>query len=189
MAEKDQETRERLIQTTMEFLTGGQDPERITVRKVAERAGVGIGLINYHFQTRDNRVNEAISRLLWGAAARWIPANNAPAQDPVVRLKSFIKESTNVLLQSRPLARAALSNDLMRGDMGTAAALVPVLREIFGPEKDELSIRLMALQIITALQTAYLRASTFRTYTGIDIDDEKQRDQVIEAMVDNLVRK
>ncbi|MGO1033510.1 TetR/AcrR family transcriptional regulator, partial [Clostridioides difficile] len=38
----------------LNLLNEVDDIEEITVRKIAERANVGVGLINYHFKTKDN---------------------------------------------------------------------------------------------------------------------------------------
>ena len=54
MDHTDLDAKTKIIHATKDFLDQGVDPDKITVRKIAEQAGVGVGLINYHFQTRDN---------------------------------------------------------------------------------------------------------------------------------------
>ena len=59
--EDEKQARNRIIKAAIELLDEHSDPARITVRQIAERAGVGTGLINYHFQTKDNLLQEAVS--------------------------------------------------------------------------------------------------------------------------------
>jgi len=67
----DFETKERLIQTTIDLLEDVDEVNDITVRQIAERAGVGIGSINYHFQSKDNLLNEAVMQVVGDVAASW----------------------------------------------------------------------------------------------------------------------
>lgn len=46
MAKKDQDARERIIKAATEILNEVSDIDTITVRQIAERAGVGTGSIN-----------------------------------------------------------------------------------------------------------------------------------------------
>ncbi len=52
MKSNDKDARERIIEVTLNLLNEVDDIEEITVRKIAERANVGVGLINYHFKQR-----------------------------------------------------------------------------------------------------------------------------------------
>lgn len=50
----DKDARERIIEVTLNILDEVDDIEKVTVWQIVERANVGVGLINYHFKTKDN---------------------------------------------------------------------------------------------------------------------------------------
>ncbi|MDW0071950.1 TetR/AcrR family transcriptional regulator [Clostridioides difficile] len=64
MKSNDKDARERIIEVTLNLLNEVDDIEEITVRKIAERANVGVGLINYHFKTKDNLLSTAIGDVM-----------------------------------------------------------------------------------------------------------------------------
>lgn len=73
--------------------------------------------------------------------------------------------------------------------MQTPLYLVPVLREIYGSAKDEIELRIIALEIITTLQAASLRSQAFQLYTGLDIFNKAQRDKLIEIIINSVTNK
>ena len=64
MTKKEQDARERIISSAIEILYEVSDIEKITVRQIAERANVGIGTINYHFNSKDNLLSFAIGEVM-----------------------------------------------------------------------------------------------------------------------------
>ncbi len=57
--------KEKLIMVTIELITGGGgNIEDITTRAIAQKAGVGVGLVNYHFQTKDNLIEICVGRII-----------------------------------------------------------------------------------------------------------------------------
>ena len=73
--------------------------------------------------------------------------------------------------------------------MLTPTLLLPLLREIFGSDKAETELRLIAFQVIIFTQVAFLRSDRFRQYAGIDLFDDIQRDTAIDMLLDNLLVK
>jgi hypothetical protein len=67
--------------------------------------------------------------------------------------------------------------------------LLPVLRALYGRSKDECELRLLAFTLVKAMQVMYLRADDFQKYSGIDILDEKQRNESIDMLIANIIKK
>ena len=188
MPEPAPDAKARLLQATLEILNEEDDPAGITVRQIAERAGVALGSINYYFQSKDNLLYEAVSGLMTAEASRWFaPAVQDSALDPVTRLKQLLKETSRIGIRYPKLLRIMLEHDLQHGEMTAALMLMPLLHEISGGRRSEFELRLIALQLITTLQVMFLRAGTFRLYAGIDVLDDLQRDRGIDLMVDLAV--
>jgi AcrR family transcriptional regulator len=175
------------MQAVIDLLTEINDSETITVRQIADRAGVGIGSINYHFQSKENLLNEAVSKMIGDQAARWYEPLNETAGDPVERLKMLLIETANTAYRYEKISRIAISHALLKGGMEPAQLILPILREIHGKKKEESELRLIAFQLITASQVLFLRDSAFHLYSGINIFDELQRKYAIEKLVENLI--
>jgi AcrR family transcriptional regulator len=187
MTKEELETKERILQTTMALLNEVEDIGTITMRQIAERAQVGIGSINYHFQSKDNLLNEAVGRMMGDQASRWYEPFDKEEIDPVSRLKMLLIDTANIAFRYEKLSRIAVSHALMQGNMEPAQLILPILRDIYGGSKDEVELRLVAFQLITATQVMFLRAPAFRLYSGIDIFDEEQRNKSIEIIVETMI--
>lgn len=189
MNKKDLETKERLIQVTLDLLDEVEGVDDITVRQIAERAGVGIGSINYHFQSKDNLLNEAVMRVVGDVAASWYQPFQHQEVDPVTRLRQLFKESSRIVALYPKLSQVSVSHALLHSDFEVSSLIIPLLREIFGDRKSETELRLISFQLVTSMQVAYLRTEAFRRYSGIDVLDDQQREAAIDILVDNLIDK
>lgn len=188
MAKRDQEAKERIIRIATELLLDTPEQiDRITVRQIAELANVGIGSINYYFGSRDNLLSLAIGGILAKMADRFLDQMNNSDLMPVDRLKSMVKELCNVAVANETLIQFTLTQGIINGDMHTPLYLVPILKQIFGSKKEEIELRVIALQILHPIQIAGIAPAEFRMYSGIDLYDTAARNNYIDMLIDNLV--
>lgn len=185
----EQETKERLIQATSELLNEIDDINKITAREITSRAGVGLGSINYHFHNKDNLLNEAVMRITRATADRWLILGETEGRNPVERIKMLIRETSKILLRYPKFAEFSIWYALQHGDFTVSQLLLPLLREFYGPDKDEQTIRVISFQIVVALQVAFVRRQEFRRYCEIDVYNDAQRDQAIDLLVDSILSK
>jgi AcrR family transcriptional regulator len=188
MAEEELEARQKILNATCDLLREGVKTQSITVRRIAERAGVGIGLINYHFQSRDKLLNEAVNSLMGEQANLWLnPALQAQA-NPLESLRRLLKETSRIGVQFPAFTQVSVKYELEQGEVNVPTLLLPLLRQLYGSQKSELEIRLIAFALVTALQAAMLRMDAFRRYTGINVSNDQQRDQCIDLLIANLIQ-
>ena len=188
MAKKDQEAKERIVEVATEMLLEAPTQiDKITVRQIAERAGVGTGSINYHFGSRDNLLSLAIGDILARTAHGFLDQEDAPNLEPIDKLKKMMKELCSVAVTNEKLIQFTLTQGIMNGDMHTPLYLVPLLKQIFGNQKEEIELRVIALQILYPIQIAGIAPAAFRMYSGIDLYDTEARNKLIEMLIDNLV--
>lgn len=189
MTKKDQDARERIIQAATEILNEVSDIERITVRQIAARANVGVGSINYHFNSKDNLLIIAVGDVLAKMATGFLEQKNNMDKEPIERLKSMMKELCNVAVTNEKLIQFMLIQGILNGDMHTPLYLIPVLKEIFGTEKEEIELRIIALQILHPIQVAGISPAVFRMYSGIDLYDTVARNKFIDMLIANLINQ
>ncbi len=188
MNASEPDAKERILQVTIDILNEVDDPTRITVRQIAERADVGVGSINYHFQSKDNLFNEAIGRIMMLGAVRWFEPVTDTNIDPVTRLKMMFKETSQIAMKYTKLSQIMLSYTLQQGEFTAASMTLPLIREIFGSQKSDLELRLLTLQMLVPMQTLFVRAEQFQRYAGVDLFNDAQRNQVIDILIDNIVK-
>lgn len=183
------DARNSIIKAAMDLLSEGKDVEKITVRQVAERANVGVGLINYHFNSKNNLLSVAVAAFM----AEMVTDLGAPRDDddsnPVVKMKNMLQKLYGFAAQHENLIQFTITQNLLNGEMQTPLFIVPVLKEIFGVEKDEMQLRIIALQILLPIQVTSINPGAFLLYSGIDLHNEKQRNQFIDTLVDNVYEK
>lgn len=187
MATKDSDNKSMILEAARELLDATSDPQSITVRQVAQQAGVATGLVNYHFGSKDKLLAQVVGEMMAGTIA----AHEAsPAKDgaPAGRLKELLKALYSVGEGQMSLMRYLLGRELTEGNLEAPLYLVPLLRDVFAAQADEMRLRVMALQILQPIQAAALNPGPFRLYCGMDLTDPAQRDRFIDMLVDNLTK-
>lgn len=188
MNNSDQDAKERIIKAAAEILDEVNDIEKITVRQIAQRANVGIGLINYHFRSKDNLFGMVVGKMMAEKAAGFITPGNYSNLEPVAKLKAMLKELYSLGSQYEKLNQFTIMKGIQNGDIQTQLFIIPVLREIFGNSADEMQLRIIAMQIILPIQVTALCPSSFKIYSGIELHNEIQRNIFIDNLIDNLVK-
>ena len=187
MTDQEIETRNKLIQAAADLLEEEPEVSKITARRISERAGVALGAINYHFQSKDNLLNEAATQLVGEAVSGWYQPFQHQDMEAVTRLKNLLKDSSRLAAQHPRSMGVTMRYALLHDEFSAPALLLPLLREIFGNHKSEVELRLLAFQLVVSQQVAALRPEAFRRYSGIDLFDDAQREAAMETMVNNLV--
>jgi AcrR family transcriptional regulator len=157
----ESEAKKKIIATVQELLQEGCPTEEITVRKIAERAGVGIGTVSYHFHSKERLVYEAVAQQMNELTG--VLAPNTGAGTVFERLRRFCFETAELALQYSAIFHIQLSYEIVHGDMSICYFIIPLLKEHFGGAKSDLEIKLIALQIITAMQMILLKMEVFST--------------------------
>lgn len=181
------DTRQHLIQTTVSLLQEVEDPATLTVRQIANRAGVGIGTINYNFGSKDELINEAVWHIVGENAANWYtPAKNVGV-NPRIRLRRLLKEGARVMFQYRKYMEIGILHVIQNGEMSAKAQILPLLREIFDTGKSDVELRLVAFQLVASLEVAFLNIRQLGDFLGVDITEPGTIDTIIDIAIDNLI--
>jgi AcrR family transcriptional regulator len=184
----DKDARTNIIKVVVDMLSEVDDVEQITVRQVAERANVGIGLINYHFNSKNNLLSIAVAEYMAKMATGFLIQGNAFNSNPVEKFKTMLKELYSFGEQHEKLIRFTITQNILNGEMQTPLFLIPILKEIFEDKKDEMGLRIIALQVLLPIQIASINPTEFHLYSGIDLHDEDQRNSFIHTLVDNIMK-
>lgn len=192
MAEIDGELepKARILQKTIDLIGTKQDVSKVTIRDIAQAAGVGVGLINYHFQSKDKLVRECVQIMIGNVIAKF-PAMAASIDMPPAEKLRFLLKSTARFLVSNPgISRVSILSDLMEpseqnNSTQSLEVYLPLFREVLGPEKNEAETLAIAKAILGGVQVAFLHSAGLKPRAnGLDFFDEAERHRFIDTLID-----
>jgi len=185
--DKDGDMSNRIIQAVRELINEGTGIEKITVRTIAKRANIGVGLINYHFGSKDNLLEIVLAELMSETAKEYMENVTKADVKPKDKLKELIKGLYMFTIQYESIIKFLILQCIQKGDMEAELTLMPLLKQVFGDTKSEIELRIIAMQIIKPIQISGLSVERFRVYSGFNLYDEEQRGKFVDILVDNLV--
>lgn len=191
MTKRDTETREKIIEVTTQLIREHGGTESVTTRDIAACAGVGVGLINYHFQTKEHLldlcVQKIISRVIDGFDGLYKSLN----MSPIDKLRFLAKQNMRFLLANPGISRASILHDIHNPGAGdntaqTLQAYLPVVREVYGDQADDLQVMASLHTLIFTMQVLYLRTGHIAHSLDYDLANHEQWDRFIDTLIDRL---
>jgi AcrR family transcriptional regulator len=183
---KSIEAKERIIDATIILINEGEgDVSAINMRAIAEKANVGIGMVNYHFQTKERLVEICVERIIGREISAFSPDVPEGMHSPIERAKYTAKLVADFLFSNPSVSRISILSDLKSSKdddntMRSVFGLGATLKELPVPEQEW---QLMAFTIVSTMQTMFLRPQLF----GLDMTVKEQRDRAIEQLVDRTL--
>ncbi len=182
------DAKERILNTVIGMLMEGTDVSKITIRAISEQAGVNSALINYYFQTKENLLIKAVEACML-KLSDMIYEKDTQNEPPADRVKRIIKNMASFSLSHYALAEFAISVELKNGCFYSTQSIMYMLKRIYQTTKTDVEIKLMALQLIAPLQVILLKPKEYQGYLQEDIFDEIKRNELIDMMVDNIMKE
>lgn len=165
--------------------------ENVTIRDIAAKAGVGVGLINYHFQTKENLINQCVQKIIGNVIYKFHALYQSLTMEPLDKLRFMAKSTCSFLVQNQGISRTSILSDLFAGSCSdntsqTIEAYLPVMREIYGESKSDKELYLSAYILISTLQSVFLRRNVFMQNAEMDFFNKEQRELLIDDIIDTI---
>lgn len=174
------DNKEAIIQATIALIDEhGEDPAVVTVRDICRRAGVGLGLVNYYFGSKEQLIELCVGRIINSVVARFvIMREQTRSLPPLTALERLGLMTFTFLIEHEAMCRISVLSDLrapMPGDNTdrTRQAFLPLIsacRPNWSAEK----VGRKAFLLISSLQLAFVRREVLLT-EGVDLRDPDQR--------------
>lgn len=190
---KTSSVKEKIIDATTELIGECESIESVTIRDIAAKASVGIGLINYHFQTKENLINLCVQRIIGNIINDFDKLYQSLTMEPLEKLRVMTKRMCLFLVDNQGISRLSILSDIYNGSCSdntseTIKAYLPVMREVGGHYKSDKELNLLTHILTATLQSTFLRRDVFMQSTGVDFFDTEQRELLIDNIIDNLFK-
>lgn len=183
---KEENQKVLLLQATIALLEEAKQPEKVTSRQIAERAGINLAMINYYFGSKDTLVAQAVSEIL-DISSELFRFPPDPAKPPKERLRGILRQICLVVLKYRRYTRLYVSHLLLEEEITLPQYILPEIRAHFGGSRDETECRVIAYEMVSFLQLAFYRDDAFLRYAGLNLADEETANRVLDMQLNLLL--
>jgi len=177
------DVKENIISVTTELIEQSNgNIKNITARAIAEKAGIGLGLINYHFGSKDNLVATCVQRII-GKVIMGFSTEKEYANDKE-RLTAWAIYVFDFLFEHPAISRISILGDLQNYTIKCNSVysqkgfMLALTKDIEDKDKPLLSFILTA-----AMQTAFLSGTAAKELLGYDFMKQTDRIAFIKKLV------
>ena len=187
------ETRSKIIEAALRIIAQ-EGFQSVTTRKIAAQADVNIALLHYHFGSKENIINEALSKLT-GEYVELFEHLKAGELKPKERLKVFFFGYSEVTLRYPDIIKNFVANSIYSYPTQSnyigfiqkqgLDLLKATVKEMNVPD-DDTQIVLKLVQILSGIAFPVLLGAALETISGINFEDQEVRYQYIGLLIDAL---
>jgi len=177
------DVKENIISVTTDLIEQSNgNIKNITARAIAEKAGVGLGLINYHFGSKDNLVATCVQRII-GKVIMGFSTEKEYANDKE-RVTAWAIYVFDFLFEHPAISRISILGDLQNYTIKCNSVysqkgfMLALTKDIEDKDKPLLSFILTA-----AMQTAFLSGTAAKELLGYDFMKQTDRIAFIKKLV------
>lgn len=180
-----EDIKEIIIKATTELINQADgDIKTITARSIADRSGVALGLINYHFQSKDNLIAVCVQKIINNVLMSFAPNKIDYTKDDGLtdkeRLISFAQQTFDYLYENYPIIKISILTDFKDYQSRSNSVLTQMgfqfaLRGDISKRKKQL----IAFLLASVMQTAFLSGENSQIITGYNLMEKTERDQFI----------
>ena len=187
--EQKEAIKERILKAAMELLETEGDVPGVSMRRIARRADVAVSMINYHYQSKDNLMVQAVERYIAGVIGASSGEGGQEDSGTIDGMKKYLKRAAAFVALNPGISRVSIFQDLEKGSANDnssriASSVLQSLRKIYGERKSETELKLLAFMQVAAVQQLFLRAEVFFQETGLDFFKAPDRDRIADMIID-----
>lgn len=185
---KTTEVKERIIEVTIALIQNSNgNTAEITTRNIAEKAEVGNGLINYHFQTKENLIAICVKRIIMQVVEGFKP-NVSHMQNPRERMTYAATMVFEFLFDNPAISRISILSDLYdpAADSNTVKSQQSICN-IMGDSLLNTDKKIFSFVLVVAMQAAFIASQYGDAMCGYPMDTPAPRKAFITRLVDMLL--
>ncbi len=173
--------RERILRAATALIEEkGEQVDEITVREICKRADVGLGLVNYHFGSKEKLIEMCVERMVNGIVDRFRAIEEKTGgPGPLEKLDYLGNMTWTFLFEHYAVSRISILSDMNApkeddNTHRTYSAYLPLVSACL-PDEDEVSVKRKTFCLISTMQQLFLRHKVLLQMYGIDLTNSEQR--------------
>ena len=173
------DNKEAIIQATIKLIEEkGEHLEEVTVREICKKAGVGLGLVNYHFGNKDKLIEQCIERMINGTVEHFQSIREkTDGFTPFEKLEYLGNMTLDFLFEHYAVSKISVLTDMQSpkendNTYRTYTAYLPLVAAC-RPDLDEAAIKRKTLYLITVMQQTFLRYEIISRHWELTLDRKK----------------
>jgi AcrR family transcriptional regulator len=185
--------KKQIIDTTIRLIQEkGSNPREITVREICKEAGIGIGEINYYFQSKENLIEQCVQQIIGTVIANFGEVISPyPVTSPVEKLKYAANATVSFLYSNENISRISMLTDLANSKPGdnteqTVAAFLPLIENACREKGIKRDSKRISMTLIMVLQGVFLRTERIKADLNVDMRNPDERKKFVDSLIDQL---
>ena len=188
--------KEHIIIATIECIEQ-KGIQSVTVRDIAEKAGINIAAVNYYFGSKENLLKEALTYSLYSALTQNYEEIDEANPEPYSMIKAFFKDIFQGSLQWPNITKSHIYGPIIDNNYqgifvdwlnDTADKLTVKVQSINAGNVDTETIKLTMAQMMSALLLWSLMPDLFNRFLGFDFREPRKQDQFIDLLLERYLR-
>lgn len=179
--------KEKIIAVTSRLIKESNGNIReITARTIAEKSEVGLGLINYHFGSKDKLIEICVQRIINNVVFSFKP-QLSDLQTSKERLTACASQVFGFLFENPAVSRISILSDMNTyGEETNTHNTQKGFMRMLGDEIEQSQKELLAFTLTSAMQTAFLSSFESNPILKYDFSKAEERDKFISDLVNLL---
>lgn len=187
------DAKETIIHAAIDLINEkGEDMNTITVREICRKANVGLGLVNYHFGSKDRLIELCVERMVSDIVDIFRSIQEKTAQLSAFERLEYLGNMTfTFLFEHFAVSRTSILSDMRMpkeddNTHKTYLAYLPLMSAC-RPDWDKETLERKTFCLISVMQQSFLRHDVIRRLYGIDLTVPEERKAYHRAILHDIL--
>lgn len=187
------ENKEAIVQATISIIEEkGERLNTITVREICKRAEVGLGLVNYYFENKDNLIAFCVEKIINGIVEKFAAIREqTKSLTPFEKLDFLGNMTLDFLFDHYAVSKISILTDMQApkeddNTHRTYSAYLPLVSAC-RPDWEESKVKRMTYCLITAMQQAFLRSEVLLVSQGVNLRNKTERKRFHRQLLQDIL--
>ena len=181
---KSDDTKESIIRETIRRIEASNGRvEEVTIRAIAQGAGVGVGLVNHYFGSKERLIELCVQRMIREVVGSF-QVEPREGDTPLVVTQRVAKQVMDFLMAHPEVSVISILGEMRSprtddNSMGTVRGFSMCMSGGRAPERQ----REQAFALVALMHEAFLRRELMKASLDVDFYDKQQRDRFLDEAV------